>query len=243
MSESGIITGAGLGIGLATTKKLLEADYSIIAITRSETKSLLLLKKKFQDKLNIHIQDLLNLEESQKLIQRILSERKITFLINNAGQRARYSLGKATNKFKMENLKINYHSPMMLSEEFLKQKKSKKILKIVSLTSIVGPRGFKDLSIYASSKGALEAGMRSLAIEFASSARVNCVAPGFVETSYAESFKKNKKRLYKWTIDNTPMKRWGKPSEIANVVKFLVSNDSSYITGTTIYVDGGWTAK
>jgi len=70
--------------------------------------------------------------------------------------------------------------------------------------------------------------------------RINCVAPGFIKTSYYGSFKKNNPKLFKWTKERTPMKRWGNTKEVADVVEFLISKKSSYITGTVINVDGGW---
>ena len=70
--------------------------------------------------------------------------------------------------------------------------------------------------------------------------RVNIVLPGFIKTSYFEKFKKNKKKLYKWTIDRTPISRWGEANEVVNLVEFLISDDSSYITGSSFNVDGGW---
>ena len=69
------------------------------------------------------------------------------------------------------------------------------------------------------------------------------VWPHFVESSYANDFKRNRKELYKWTIEQTPMGRWGKCDEIAELALFLVSEKNSYMTGSIIYSDGGWTAK
>ena len=61
--------------------------------------------------------------------------------------------------------------------------------------------------------------------------------------NFTENFKENRKDLYKWTIDQTPMGRWGKCEEMANIASFMISEQNSYMTGTTIYSDGGWTAK
>ena len=86
--------------------------------------------------------------------------------------------------------------------------------------------------------------MKSAAIENAKkNIQINCIAPGFVESSYAKNFKNSKPELYIWTIDQTPMGRWGTCNEIADVAIFLVSEINSYMTGSVIYCDGGWTAK
>ena len=82
-----------------------------------------------------------------------------------------------------------------------------------------------------------------MAIEYANNnIRINCIAPGFIKSSYYENFKKNAE-LYEWTKNRTPMNRWGEVDEIYPLVEFLLSKGSSYITGNTIYVDGGWTAQ
>ena len=77
------------------------------------------------------------------------------------------------------------------------------------------------------------------AVEYAKKIRANIVNPGFIKTSYYKKFKKNKS-LYNWTILNIPQKRWGESKEVSSVVGFLLSDNSNYITGESINVDGGW---
>ena len=69
--------------------------------------------------------------------------------------------------------------------------------------------------------------------------RANIISPGFTKTSYFKNFKR-KKKLYNWTINKIPMKRWGNPDEISNLIIFLLSENSEYITGENIKIDGGW---
>ena len=112
---------------------------------------------------------------------------------------------------------------------------------IVNISSIVGQIGFSKLSAYASSKGALTALTKSFATEMADkNIRANSISPGFIKTSFYKKFKNNKKIIYKWTLSRIPLKRWGKPSEVSNLICFLLSEDSSYINGENINVDGGW---
>ena len=111
---------------------------------------------------------------------------------------------------------------------------------IVNLGSIVGQTGFSELAGYASTKSALVGLTKSFAVEMAKKKiRANIVSPGFTETSYFNKFKK-KRKLYNWTISRIPMGRWGKPNEIANLISFLLSDNSEYITGENINIDGGW---
>ena len=98
------------------------------------------------------------------------------------------------------------------------------------------------MSAYSSSKGALDAFTKCISVEFPKNVRINNVSPGFTKTSYFEKFKQNKK-LYNWTLNNTPVNRWGKTDEISNLIIFLLSEKSSFITGQNIFIDGGWTAK
>ena len=111
---------------------------------------------------------------------------------------------------------------------------------IVNIGSIVGEVGFEGLSGYSSSKGALKSLTQSFAVESAKyGIRANMINPGFIKSSYFKKFKKNKK-LYNWTISRTPLKRWGESREVSDLVKFLISDESTYITGESINIDGGW---
>ena len=114
---------------------------------------------------------------------------------------------------------------------------------IVNIGSIVGINGFKELAGYASSKTALIGLTKSFASEMAvSKIRANIVNPGFIETSYFQKFKK-KKKLYNWTLSRIPQNKWGKPNDVSHLICFLLSDNSSYITGTNINIDGGWTGS
>lgn len=108
---------------------------------------------------------------------------------------------------------------------------------IVNLTSISGIRGNSGQANYAASKAAVAAMSRSLAKELAKrSIRVNCVAPGFIDTDMVQSMDP---RIVAGVKKAVPMRRLGKPEEVAKLVRFLVSDDSSFITGQEIVVDGG----
>ena len=111
---------------------------------------------------------------------------------------------------------------------------------MVNIGSIVGNLGFKELAGYAATKTALIGLTKSFANEMAThKIRANLVNPGFTKTSFYRKFKK-KKKLYNWTLSRIPSNRWGEPEEIANLICFLLSTKSKYITGETINIDGGW---
>ena len=142
-------------------------------------------------------------------------------------------------------LETNTISNINIAKQVIKnslQRQSK--CNILLISSIVGSRGFDELTSYAVSKSALEGFMKSVSVEYAKKGiQINCLAPGFIESSYFEDFKKNRKDLYDWTLSQTPMGRWGRCDEIADLALFLISEKNSYMTGSVIYSDGGWTSK
>ena len=112
---------------------------------------------------------------------------------------------------------------------------------IVNISSIVGQIGFDELSSYGSSKGALISLTKCFAVEMAKKKiRANSVSPGFTKTSFFKSFKKDKKKLYSWTLSRIPQNRWGESKEISELIYFLISENSNYINGENINIDGGW---
>jgi 3-oxoacyl-[acyl-carrier protein] reductase len=240
----GIVTGVGNGIGLDILKSLLAKNINIIGISRSKNKNIKKLEKKYPNQFQFFLFDLKKINKIKNLTSKIFSKNKrIDFLVNNAGIRSRIELNNLNNKKITEVLNTNLIAPINLTKNLLKYINNKYPISVVMITSIVGNRGFASLSNYASSKGALEAFSKSIAIEYAKkNVRINCVAPGFIKTSYFKTFKK-KKNLYKWTKSKIPMGRWGNPSEVTPLIEFLISQKSSYITGTTIFIDGGWTAN
>ena len=240
--KTGIITGTGKGIGLSALKLLLKKNYKLISITKTKSKEIEVLLKKKNFIKNIYHSLGEDLISDKKLIQDLCKKYEIDFLVCNAGVRHRDSLQKMNIKKRSYTLDVNYHSNVAIIEEFIKYfSKKKSPISVVCISSIVGNLGFKDLSSYGSSKMALEGFLRNVAVEYAKkNVRVNLIAPGFIKSSYYKNFIKNQKKLNNWILQRTPMGRWGEPDEISSVIEFLISEKSSYITGSTIYVDGGW---
>jgi len=241
-----LITGAGKGIG----RKILfdgidKKNTFMYAIIRSK-KDFTEIKRKTKNKsCKLYLGDINNL----KIINKIVSDSKelnkeITGLVNNSGERQREKFLDINQKKLTHIFKNNYFDHFFLIQKIIKSKITKKTIKlsIVNIGSIVGEKGFKELSGYASTKRALDGLTKSLAVEFASKKiRINIIHPGFIKTSYYENFKRNKKKLYNWTLSKIPLGGWGEPEDISNMAFFLLSDKSKYITGQSFCVDGGWT--
>ena len=234
-----LVTGAGKGIGYATVIELCKKNYDVYAIIKNKKDN-----RKFKKIQNLKIfnGDVRNNTFCKNIFNFAKSEKKIiTGLVNNAGVRKRKDFLKLNKKEMSDVFDINFFSILNLMQIFSKEIIKKKARgSIVNIASIVGQIGFNQLSLYASSKGALISLTKSFATEMAKrNIRANIISPGFIKTSFYNKFKK-KKKLYKWTLNRIPLKRWGEPGEVSKLIEFLISDNSRYINGENLNIDGGW---
>ncbi len=235
-----LITGAGKGIGESTVKLFISKGYFVYALIKDKKDNVKFKNFKNISVINGNVQNI-------KLIKKIITNsnknnKVITCLVNNAGIRQRKKF-LDIKKDDLENVfQTNFFSIFQLMQLFSKNLLKKKLPgSIVNISSIVGQNGFDELSSYGSSKGALISLTKCFAVEMAKkNIRANSVSPGFTKTSFYKSFKKNKKKLYSWTLSRIPQRRWGKSEEISELIYFLISDNSQYITGENINIDGGW---
>ena len=236
-----LITGAGKGIGESCVYSSIKNGGFVYALIKNK-------------KDNYNFKKIPNLKifngdvRNEKLITKIFRESKknkkpINCLINNAGIRFRKKFSSIKKK-EIENVfNVNFFSIfyiMQIFSAFVQKNKIKGSL--INISSIVGKLGFKELTGYASSKGALTSLTQSFATEMSSfGIRANTISPGFVKTSFYKNFKKKKKKLYRWTLSRIPQKRWAEPTEIAELASFILSSKSEYLNGENISIDGGWT--
>ncbi len=235
-----LITGVGKGIGEELVKSLSKKSSFIYGITRSKKDI-----KKFNKIKNckIFLGDTRNINIIKKILKFSLKNRKpINGLVNNAGIRQRKNFNKISKKDIKEIFDINFFSIFEIMKIYFNYCVKYKIKSsIINIGSIVGTRGFDGLSGYASTKGALKSLTQSFAVESSKfGIRANTINPGFIKTSYFSKFKK-KKKLYSWTISRIPQKKWGEANDLNGIVGFLLSDESNYMTGETINIDGGWT--
>ncbi len=235
-----LVTGGGKGIGESCVRKLNYYGAYLVVIIKDKKDN-----KKFKNLHNIKIYngDVNNLDLIKKIFLDSKKEKRfINCLVNNAGVRFRKKFLEIKKKELKKVFDTNYFSIFNLMQEFAKYNIKYKIKgSIINVGSIVGENGFDELSGYASSKGALSSLTKSFAAEMSKyGIRANTIIPGFIKTSYFNKFKKNKKTLYNWTLSRIPMKRWGEPDEVANLIAFILSDKSKYINGANISIDGGW---
>tara|TARA_X000000950_G_scaffold8188_1_gene9001 strand:- start:12823 stop:13566 length:744 start_codon:yes stop_codon:yes gene_type:complete len=234
------ITGVGKGIGEDLVYALIKKGYFVFGITRSQKDI-----KKFKNLKNCKILkgDVRNLSKIDKVFKdSIILKRPITGLVNNAGIRQRKEFNKISKTDLKEVFDVNFFSIFEIMKNYFNYcKKYKLNSSIVNIGSIVGTRGFEGLCGYASSKGALKSLTQSFAVEAAPyNIRANVINPGFIKTSYFKKFKSKKQKLYSWTISRIPQKKWGDPKDVSGLIAYLLSDESNYITGETINIDGGW---
>ena len=237
-----LLTGAGKGIGKQILNLLIKEKIIVYAITRNLNDFKNIKKNK-----NVFLfsGDITNQEVIDNVFLKSKKNKHIfNCLINNAGIRQRKKFSKISDKDLNNFLENNFFSIFKISQIFSNQFKFKKNMgSIINISSIVGNLGFKELSGYASSKAAIDGLTKSLAAEFADKKiRVNSIAPGFIKSSYFKKFKKDKSNLYKWTLSRIPINTWGESLDVAYLTLFLLSENSKYINGQIIKIDGGWTS-
>ena len=236
-----IITGAsrGIGKGIAT---ILAQNGADIAFTYSQSvvsaNSLVKEIESFGVKCKAYKSNAANFNESQSLIEQILKDfESFDVLINNAGITKDNLLMRMNeedfDKVIEVNLKSVFNMVKATQRVFLKKRSGS----IINISSIVGIKGNAGQSNYAASKAGIIGFSKSIALELGSrNIRSNVVAPGFIETEMTSEL--SQEIVEKW-IQGIPLKRGGKPEDVANLCLFLSSDLSSFITGQVINVDGG----
>ena len=232
-----IVTGASGGIGNSIVKKLNEAGANILA-SGTKTEKLKELKNNFE-KIKIMNFDISKSEKIEEFIENATKELggNLDGIINNAGI-TQDNLAIRMKLDEWENvININLTSTFLMSKFAIKKMLKNKSGKIVNITSVVGHTGNLGQANYTASKAGIIAMSKSLAIEYAKkNINVNCISPGFIKTAMTDKIDENFKEVI---ISKIPSARLGEPDDIANAVLFLISNQSDYINGETLHVNGG----
>ncbi|BFM20130.1 SDR family NAD(P)-dependent oxidoreductase [Gilvimarinus japonicus] len=240
-----IITGAGKGIGRDCARVFAEhgAKLALISRTEDDLNELTRQLDLNENRILCMAGDASDESTVNEFVDRVINQfGKIDVLINNAGIRFRKAFTDISWDEWQKVMTVNTGSTFLFCKAVGTHMLQRQSGKIVNMASIIGSNGLPELAGYGASKGAIITLTKCIAAEWAESGvNVNVIAPGFCETSYAESFKK-KSDLYNFTIERTPMRKWGSGTDVANACLYLSSSMSDYVTGTTLHVDGGWDA-
>ena len=246
-NKTAVVTGAGKGLGRACAIALAEAGANLIIISRTkkDLDEVSKVIKRLKSKCRSYVCDITNYNEIKEIIN---NQTKIDILVNNAGNNIPEHFTKVKTKNMEYLVKINtiatFNIAQLCALKMIKSKNRKKIGgSIVNMSSQMGHVGGPIRSVYNMNKWGLEGLTRGMALDLARyNIRVNTVCPTFVVTPMTKKFLKNKK-FKKETLNNIPLGRFAELSEVASSVVFLASDAASMITGTSLLVDGGWTAK
>jgi len=242
--KSGIVTGGGSGIGRAIAKGLVQAGAEIVIAGRNKEKLEKAVSEigKFGGPVVPVQADISKIGEIKNLVGRTVKEfGKIDFLFNNAGIIRRSSSEDFSEKDWDETININLKGPFFLAQAVAKVMISQKRKgKIINTSSLIAVQGGKRVPSYAASKGGLNQVTKSMANDWAKyNILVNAIGPGWVKTELTELLQKDKDRFNEIT-SRIPLGRWADPEDLIGAAVFLASDASDYITGQTIFVDGGW---
>lgn len=241
MNRVCFVTGASRGIGKEVALVLAKEGYDIALNYRKETDELLDLKAQIQ---NMNVKcltikgDVTNFEDCKNMCEKIIAEfGRIDVLVNNAGITNDMLLMRMKEDDFTSVINVNLVGTFNVTRNVINYMIKQKEGRIINISSIVGITGNAGQTNYSSSKAGIIGFTKSLAKEVGSrNILVNAVAPGFIKTDMTDILKEELKIEIQKSIT---LKRMGEARDVANVVKFLASDDSSYITGQVIQVDGG----
>ena len=232
-----LITGATGGLGQSIANEFYKKEFNLI-LTGTNQANLKTLSSKFDRNTKVIKCNLANSSEIEDLFEKI-KPNSIDILVNNAGITKDNLFLRMKDQDWDEVLNINLKANYSLCKMVIKEMVKKRWGRIINISSAVAKMGNPGQTNYAASKAAIEGFTRSLALEIASRGiTVNAVAPGFIKTEILDSIDTNK---LDEMVKNIPVGRIGEPVDISKIVSFLASDESSYITGQVIHVNGGLT--
>jgi acetoacetyl-CoA reductase len=236
-----IVTGGTRGIGAAITSLLARSGAHVAAgYARDRVRAEEIQKSLSAEgaSVSVHQGNVGDADDCKRVVDEVLRERgHVDFLINNAG----ITIDKTVRKMTVDDwhsvLRANLSGAFYMTKALLEHMIERNYGRIVNISSVIGETGNVGQANYAASKSGLFGFSKSLALEMARRGiTVNCVAPGFIGTEMVEAIPK---AVLDTVIEKIPMRRLGTPDEVARVVRFLLEDESGYITGAVYTVNGG----
>jgi meso-butanediol dehydrogenase/(S,S)-butanediol dehydrogenase/diacetyl reductase len=242
-NKTAIITGGGSGIGQACAWAFYQEGANVVLFGRREDK----LKETAQELGSRAMTVSGDMTRSEDLDQLVHETRntfhRIDILVNNAGLFKGAPLHEISDEQYDEMMNINMRAVFQLTRRVLPVMMEQKSGNIIHISSILGIIAVPQVAVYNISKGALNQFSRSIAVEYGSyGIRSNSICPGLIETDMTADLMKDEALMQEWS-KGYPIGRFGKPEDVASACLFLASDESSFITGTVLPVDGGFTAQ
>lgn len=240
-----LVTGAANGIGLATARLFAtEGAHVYIADLDSEAaqRAAFDIQKASGPATAVTV-DVSRGQDVTALFRMIAAAHgKLDVIVNNAGMNIRADFRHLSDADWVRMREVNLDGIVRIARDGFDLLRKSGRGSLINVASIMGHRGLRQLAGYSATKGAVSALTRALAVEYAPfGIRVNALAPGFIETALTERVLKNP-QFNKALLDKTPMRRFGRPDDVAQAALFFASHASAYITGAELAVDGGMAA-
>jgi len=232
-----LVTGASSGIGEAIVRKFVNDGAYVLGVARSEDK-LRAIKEKLGENFDYETADVSDYERAKEIVEKLVREKgRIDVLVNNAGVTEDTLLMRMDEEKWDRVINTNLKGAFNYSRHAVAYMARQRYGVVINISSIVGIYGNAAQTNYAASKAGLIGLTRSIAKELGKRGiRAVAVAPGFIETPMTEGLPE---KLKKAVLDMTPLGRFGKPEEVANLVLFLSSDLASFITSTVVEISGG----
>ncbi len=236
-----LVTGGTRGIGAAITESLAANGASVAAGYNRGRESAEKFAEKMTEKgakVSIHQGRVDDRDDCNRVVKEVMDRfGRVDYLINNAGITVDKTVRKMTIDDWRQVLEVNLSGAFQMTKAVLEHMIERGSGRIVNISSVIGETGNVGQANYAASKAGLFGFSKSLALEMAQRGiTVNCVAPGFIETEMVAAIPEA--ALAK-VVEKIPQRRLGRPDEVARVVRFLLEDDSSYITGAVFSINGG----
>jgi NAD(P)-dependent dehydrogenase (short-subunit alcohol dehydrogenase family) len=235
-----LITGGGTGLGLAISTAMVDAGAKVVIVGRREE----MLKEAcavLGTNATYKVFDIANLAQVPAFAKEVEAESgNIDVLVNNAGINMKKDFLEVTDADFESIMRINQQATFSLSREFAKSMVTRKSGCIIMISSMAAKYGIPKVISYTAAKSAIEGMTRAMAVDLSPSGiRVNCIAPGFIETAMSAKALNNDPERKARVLGRTPMGFLGKPEDVGYAAVFLASDAAKYITGVSLPVDGG----
>jgi NAD(P)-dependent dehydrogenase (short-subunit alcohol dehydrogenase family) len=240
-----LVTGAGGGIGAGIAKVLARHGARVYASdvdAAASVRTAEAIQAGGGDACDLRL-DVTKGQDITAAFRRIEEEDgRLDVVVSNAGLNVRSDFRHLSDRDWVTIREVNLDGVVRIARDAFDLMRASGNASLINVASIMGHRGLRQLAGYSATKGAVAALTRALAVEYAPyGIRVNTVSPGFVETALTERVLRNP-MISKALVDQTPLRRFGTPEDVANVALFLASDEARFVTGAEIAVDGGMSA-